>query len=91
MKKLLMAVFALCAVLGLAACGKTEATEPTDTNTTPVVAEVEYKLGLGIEVSFEEAVKNGAPQVDATVAAVLDVFEAVPENAWLPVIEPAGV
>ena len=42
MKKLLMAVFALVAVLGLAACGKTEATEPTDTNTTPVVAEVEY-------------------------------------------------
>ena len=71
MKKLLMAVFALVAVLGLAACGKTEATEPTDTNTTPVVAEVEYKLGLGIEVSFEEAVKNGAPQVDATVAAVV--------------------
>ena len=70
MKKLLMAVFALVAVLGLAACGKTEATEPTDTNTTPVVAEVEYNLGMGIVVNANEA-KKGTAQIDATVAAVV--------------------
>ena len=70
MKKLLMAVFALVAVLGLAACGKTEATEPTDTNTTPVVAEVVYNLGMGSVVNANEA-KKGTAQIDATVAAVV--------------------
>ena len=61
MKKLLMAVFALCAVLGLAACGDKEA---------------DYKLGMGVEVSTTSstnatAEKAGNAQVDATVAAVV--------------------
>ena len=61
MKKLLMAVFALCAVLGLAACGDKEA---------------DYKLGMGVEVSTSSstnatAEKAGNAQVDATVAAVV--------------------
>lgn len=61
MKKLLMAVFALCVVLGLAACGDKEA---------------DYKLGMGVEVSTSSstnatAEKAGNAQVDATVAAVV--------------------
>ena len=61
MKKLLMAVFALCVVLGLAACGDKEA---------------DYKLGMGVEVNTSSstdatAEKAGNAQVDATVAAVV--------------------
>ena len=61
MKKIVMFIFALFAVIGLASCGSKE---------------VEYKLGMGVVVNTSSsanatAEKAGTAQIDATVAAVV--------------------
>ena len=55
MKKIITLLLCLCVVLGLVACGETEAT---------------YKLGMGVVVDLNSSTTNTA-QVDATVATVV--------------------
>ncbi len=80
MKKFLAILLCVCMVVAIVACNKTEDTETPTTeaptteaptqapdNTPEEPKEAEYKLGMGVVVSFTE----GATQVDSTVAAVV--------------------